>query len=57
MLDGVSVEGLLWRLRRRVLGPPTSRVQYECRRCGRTLREPRQHCPECGAADVAEYEL
>jgi ribosomal protein L37E len=57
MIDGVSVGGLLWRLRRRLVGPSTERFQFECRRCGRSIHEPHQHCPACGAADVARYEL
>jgi uncharacterized OB-fold protein len=57
MIDEVSVGGLLLRLRHRLVGDRTDRFQYECRRCGRSIHQPRQHCPECGAADVARYEL
>jgi rubrerythrin len=32
-------------------------VLYECRNCGTTLNEETEHCPACGAADVATYQL
>ena len=57
MLDGISVQGLLWRFRRLALGERGSRYQFECRRCGHSTTSPRQHCPECGAAEMARYEL
>lgn len=30
-------------------------VFYECRRCGRTVGDDSEPCPECGAAEIAEY--
>lgn len=32
-------------------------VLYECRNCGTTLEEDTEACPECGASDVAAYQL
>ena len=57
MIDGISFNGLFWRLRRLLVGERTPRFQYECRRCGHSTTSPRQHCSECGAAEMARYEL
>ena len=57
MSDGLLGPGLLWRLRRRLVGTGRTRVQYECRRCGHTLGTEPTACPDCGAIDVARYEL
>jgi len=32
-------------------------TQYECRSCGTTLQEQRETCPNCGAEDIASYDL
>jgi rubrerythrin len=42
-------------LLRHVFGAET--VLYECRNCGTTVEEDTEACPECGAADVATYQL
>lgn len=30
---------------------------HECRNCGTTLEEDREHCPNCGASEIATYEF
>ncbi|MCY4730542.1 hypothetical protein KY092_08215 [Natronomonas gomsonensis] len=30
---------------------------YECRRCGCTLEEKAEECPDCGCEDIASYRL
>lgn len=45
----------LARLFRHVFGSEI--VHYECRNCGTTLEEAQEQCPECGAEDVATYQL
>lgn len=57
MLDGISAQGLFWRLRRLLVGERAARLQFECRRCGHSTSNPRQHCPECGAEEMARYEF
>ena len=57
MLDGLSVQGLLWRLRGLLLGERGPRYQFECRNCGHSAARPRHTCPECGATEMARYEL
>ncbi len=57
MLDGISVQGLFWRVRRSLVGEHSPGLQYECRRCGHSMSNPRQHCPECGAEEMARYEF
>jgi rubrerythrin len=47
--------GLLRRLRRAVEGEPSTR--WECRNCGKTLSADADECPNCGAEDIASYEL
>ncbi|SFL32421.1 hypothetical protein SAMN04487950_3356 [Halogranum rubrum] len=32
-------------------------ILYECRNCGTTLEEDTEQCPECGATDIATYQL
>jgi primosomal protein N' len=34
----------------------TGTIHYECRHCGRNLRDHLEACPECGGS-VAVYEL
>jgi ribosomal protein L37E len=49
---------LVGRLRQAaVVGKPEEGVQYECRRCGKTMKSAQRICPDCGGADVARYEL
>jgi primosomal protein N' len=57
MFDGISVGGLLWRLRCLLVGERRGHRQYECRHCGYSSAKPRQHCPECGAAEMVRYEF
>jgi len=42
---------------RALVGRGDEHVLYECRHCGRTLDGPEESCPECGADDVARYQL
>lgn len=32
-------------------------LRYECRNCGTTLEAKQDRCPECGAEDIATYQL
>jgi rubrerythrin len=40
---------------RHVFGSET--ILYECRNCGTTLGETTEQCTECGATDIATYQL
>lgn len=57
MSNGASRGGLLRRIRNVVAGESISHVQYECRRCGKSMDNPLEECPDCGASDVAKYEF
>lgn len=57
VLDGISGGSLVWRLRRYLFGDRPDGFLYECRRCGHSISKKRGNCPECGAADIARYEL
>jgi len=37
--------------------PDTSATMHECRRCGTTLDEARDDCPECGSEEIAHIEF
>ena len=57
MVNGFSLRGLVWRLRAAALGERAPRLQFECRNCGHSTSRPRHTCPDCGAAEMARYEL
>lgn len=42
---------------KRAFGRTSSSVRYECRRCGTGLESAADRCVECGAEDVARYDL
>lgn len=44
-------------IRSYIAGQVDPGVLYECRRCGRTLDPSTEECPDCGAAEIAQYHL
>jgi uncharacterized OB-fold protein len=57
MSGGRSLGTVLWRLHHFLAGATGEGRLYECRRCGQSFHSPRQDCPECGAAEIAQYEF
>lgn len=39
------------------LGEARTDQFHECRRCGTTVTADADTCPECGAADIVQYDL
>lgn len=42
---------------KRVFRRDRDQVIYECRRCGTTVDHDTDHCPACGSAGIARYDI
>lgn len=42
---------------RTLVGGGRNRVLYECRHCGASVDGPGDSCPDCGAAETAQFML
>lgn len=40
---------------RSLIGDSTNTSFYECRQCGTSLETESDNCPECGAAEIAQF--